>query len=238
MLSAIIKYNWYKKDSPFPSDREELADFLRELFSKARTILGNLFRQGQAFLGDFLEQRKEEGFQHWRKGGRARKALLVLSHWHKGFDDWQESVQRVYTSVEEEIKRRKIPDVKTSRIFYREGGILSAKREYLRVRRREHIFDICAAPFGTGYFFSWWLGETPGFFWRLILWIPILGGLLVRLFRPETYYRLDTALMFQGAVHSAVLRVIELLTEGKGVRALSEEDKKPIMSDLFSRKLK
>jgi hypothetical protein len=225
-----------KKGSSLPPKQQELADFLRNLFKGARTFFGNLFGQCRTLIQDFQKWRQGKNLPHLPMSGRAKKALLVLSHWYKGFDDWQESVQRVYTAVEEEITRRKIPDVRTARIFYREGGILSAKREYLRVRRREHIFDICAAPFGTGFFFSWWLGETPGLFWRLILWIPIIGRILLRLFRPETYYRLDTALMFQSAVHSAVLSTIGQLTEGKGVKVLSEEEKKPIMSELFNRR--
>ena len=44
--------------------------------------------------------------------------------------------------------------------------------------------------------------------------------------------------MFQDAVHSAVLEVIEQVTEGKAVRALTELDKKPILSDLFRRMVK
>jgi len=167
----------------------------------------------------------------------ARQASLILSHWHQLFEGFQESPKRIYSLIDEAIDRRKLPNIKSSRITYRETGILSAKRDYLRVRRKEHIFDICAAPFGTGFFVSWWLGETPGFWASLVLRIPLLGPLLVRAFRPETYYRLDTALMFQDSVHSAVLEVIGQATEGKGLKALSELEKKPILSDLFKRKL-
>jgi len=43
--------------------------------------------------------------------------------------------------------------------------------------------------------------------------------------------------MFQDSVHAAVLEVIDEATEDKGIRAMSEEEKKPILSDLFKRKL-
>ncbi|HHT9126697.1 MAG TPA: hypothetical protein ACFYD6_12925 [Candidatus Brocadiia bacterium] len=165
----------------------------------------------------------------------ARKVSLLLSHWNKLIEGLQESPQQFYASLEEAIKRRQIPNIDLSRLDYREGGVFSAKREYLRVRRKEHIFDVCAAPFGSGFFFSWWLGESVGFFWRLILLIPILGRLFVRFFRPDTYYQIDTALMFQGAVHSAVLEVIDEITNAKGLRALSETERKPILTDLFKR---
>ena len=59
-----------------------------------------------------------------------------------------------------------------------EGGLLSAKRLYLRVIRKEHVFDICGAPFGNGFFFSWWLGESRqtsvGLLIALSIGLPIL----------------------------------------------------------------
>lgn len=168
----------------------------------------------------------------------ARKAELFLSHWHRLFDGLQESSQKVYAAIEEEVRRQNIPDVKMSRVTYHEKGILSAKREYMRVRRKERIFDICAAPFGNNFFISWWLGETPGLIASILLKIPILGPLLVGAFKPETYYTMDTTFMFQDTVHSAVVSVMDKITEGKGMRVMTELEKKPILSELFQRKLK
>lgn len=165
----------------------------------------------------------------------ARTVSVVLSHWYHLFEGFQQSPQQFYSALEEAIKRRQIPNVDLSRIDYREGGIFSAKREYLRVRRREHLFDVCAAPFANGFFVSWWLGETPGFFWGLILLIPGLGLLLSALSRPQTYYKHDTALMFQESIRSAVLEVIDQMTEGKGLRLLSETERTPILTSLFKR---
>jgi len=62
-----------------------------------------------------------------------------------------------------------------------------------------------------------------------VLAIPILGAVYKALFKPVTYYRIDTALMFQEAVHRAVLEVIDGLTTVKGIRAMSEMERKPIM---------
>jgi len=83
----------------------------------------------------------------------AKQVSQILSHWHKLFEDFQESPQRIYSLLEEAIDRRKLPDVKISRVNYSESGIFSARREYLRARRKNHIFDICAAPFGTVFFY-------------------------------------------------------------------------------------
>ena len=165
----------------------------------------------------------------------AKQAPIILSHWYHNIEGLQESSQKFYKSLVEAILQRKVPDIEISRILYKEGGVFSAKREYLRVQRREHIFDICAAPFGNGFFFSWWLGEKISFFWVLILMIPFIGIPMMNYFRPQTYYRHDTALMFQQSISSAVHEFIDGITKAKGLRSLSELEKKPILSDFFKR---
>jgi hypothetical protein len=167
----------------------------------------------------------------------AKQASLHLSRWHRLFEGLQESSQKVYAAIEEQVQKQNIPNVKLSRVTYSEKGILSAKREYLRVRRQGRIFDICAAPFGNNFFVSWWLGENYGFIANLLMPIPYIGPFLVSKLKPETYYTLDTTLMFQDSVHSAVMTAIDAITAGKGQRVMTELEKRPIMSDVFKRKL-
>ena len=62
-----------------------------------------------------------------------------------------------------------------------------------------------------------------------MLAIPILGWIYERVFAPTTFYSMDTAIMFQKAVHNAVCEVVDCMTANKGVRALSEFERKPIM---------
>ncbi len=38
---------------------------------------------------------------------------------------------------------------------------MSADRIYLRISRKMLAFDVCAAPFGNAFFFSWWRRELP-----------------------------------------------------------------------------
>jgi hypothetical protein len=164
----------------------------------------------------------------------ARKVAQVLSHWNHFFDGLSSSSQAFYQTVESAVKARELPDIKVDRVDFREGGIFSAKREYLRVEHKELLFDVCAAPFGTGYFFSWWLGEpAPDGLWGMIISIPYLGVIAQKLFRPMTYYSKDTALMVQSAIHNVILEVIDSMTAAKGLRALTELERKPIMKDLF-----
>ena len=165
----------------------------------------------------------------------SKTVQIVLSHWYNLSEELKESPQNFYKIVEEGIKRREVPNVSLSRVDYKEGGLFSAKREYLRATRKDLVFDICCAHFGTGFFVSWWLGQTPGFLARLFGMIPIIGGLFTRTFKPETYYQLDTALMFQESIHSAVSEVLDGMLKAKGIRSLSDSERKPILSDLFTR---
>ena len=164
-----------------------------------------------------------------------KKVSLIISHWYHLVDGLNESPQKFYTSLEKSIAQHKIQNLKLSRVDYQEGGLFSAKREYFRIQRKEHIFDICAAPFGKGFFVSWWLGESMGFLWSLIIMIPFFGEYIIRIFQPQTYYRHDTALMFQSSIHSAVLEVMDKITKAKGVRNLSELERKPILSSFFNK---
>lgn len=83
----------------------------------------------------------------------------AISHWHALLDDFQTSALEFYKSVEEELARREVPSSRTERVLHREGGALTAQREYLRISRERLTFDLCAAPFGKSQFFSWWLAE-------------------------------------------------------------------------------
>ena len=226
----------------------------------------------------------------------------VVSHWHKLIENFQTSSLEFYTSVEEALEQRKLVDLETRRVDYDEGGVLSPRREYFRIKGDRHTFDICAAPFGSGFVFSSWMTKPKarwvilyylGFalltvvIWALlqfllrpgnlvsiaglgflfsvfvspfvllplaflivlsliavaarsgnlgpeaaILTVPLVGAFYARVFAPETYYRLDTMLMFQSAVHAAMMEVINGLLVQKGLRALGEDEQKPIFREL------
>jgi len=166
---------------------------------------------------------------------KGKRIPIIFSHWHHFTAGLEESSQEFYGSVERAITSRNLTGVGLSRVEFHEGSAFSAKREYLRVVRQEHIFDICAAPYGNGFFISWWLGEEIGWFLRILSAIPFLGPWLVNIFKPQTYYRIDTATMFQESVHSAVTEVLDERTKGKGLKTLSEAERKPIMTDFFAK---
>lgn len=227
----------------------------------------------------------------------------VVAHWHKLIGDFQTSPKDFYTAVEAALDRQKVPGLSTSRVDWHEGGILSPEREYLRVTGDRHFFDMCAAPFGTDFFFSSWVTKRKARFvllafallvaatlllnwfvrmaltrvWKVpfgiaaflwwnpgpglivmplvvfpvVLWLvaltaragradlelavlamPLIGAFYKVLFAPDTYYRLDTMLMFHSVVHSSMMEVIDGLTTQKGVRGLSDDDRKPVFYKL------
>ena len=223
------------------------------------------------------------------------KQANVISHWYQLIENFQTSSLGFYESLEAAIERRKVPEQHSARVEFKEGGLVSAHREYLRMHRGKYAFDICAAPFGTGFFVSWWFTEPPlkyGILYTLafflavfismdvayfmgfalgmalsgilfgifvgaccavfgvpaLLWVmgnwlrqglidgestvlamPLIGRIYERIFAPTTFYSTDAALMFQEAVHNAVLEVIDGMISAKGLRALSDLERKPIL---------
>src|SRR3978361_560571 len=85
----------------------------------------------------------------------------VEGHWHTLIEGFATSSLEFYDLVKTGIARREIPDLNISQVEWKQGGLGSGKRVYLRVSREHLNFDICAAPFGNGYFFSWWLARIP-----------------------------------------------------------------------------
>ena len=92
------------------------------------------------------------------------QSVEVISHWHQSVDGLSTSTLEYYAAVEKALRDKQVPELQIERTTVSESGILSAKREYLRVRYGRLMFDICGAPFGKDFFFSWWLVKrTPGF---------------------------------------------------------------------------
>ena len=223
------------------------------------------------------------------------KEIDFITHWHQLIENCHASPVEFYNSVEKALEPRSIPQTHWTRVEHKEGGLASANRLYFRTQRGKFAFDICAAPFGTGFFVSWWLTEPPlpfafiytlGFLLAVViamnmafgigmaigavtkgyafglffggcvallgvpalLWLigsgirqgtisgestvlamPLVGWIYERIFAPPTFYAIDTALMFRDAVHNAVLEVVDCMTANKGLRALSENERKPMM---------
>lgn len=130
----------------------------------------------------------------------------------------QQDTTEFYDLVDDILSERKVPGIKTSRQTFKQGGMLSSSRIYLEVRRGDYIFHICGAPWGTGFFVSWWTREKENPLSNL----PFIGKLFVEVANTNTYYKLDTDAMFRSSVHQAVVSAIDKLSEVKGIRRLTE----------------
>ncbi len=154
------------------------------------------------------------------KGAFRKKT--ILSHWHHRFETPPFSSQEFYQGVKELLVTKEMRHVASSSITYSEGGILSPNREYLRIQYEDFAFDLCAAPFGTGYFVSWWLGKMGDPIRDFFINIPVIGKLFIK--RDDTFFELDTVIMFKETVSDCVKETIEQLTQAKGLRKLADSE--------------
>jgi hypothetical protein len=113
-------------------------------------------------------------FGFWRR----RKPEPIEGTQGLYLENFSTSTDEFYQSVEVELLEMQIPELDVTRELFREGGLFSSQREYLRLRRERLIFDVCAAPFGTSFFFSIRFSEIPVilYVWQLLLALLLLAG--------------------------------------------------------------
>ena len=112
----------------------------------------------------------------------------ILSHWFTVTDSIQFSGEDFYASIEDDLAARELPRLHATRVASREGGLLSGKRVYLRLARERYAFDVCAAPFGTGYFFSLRLVQLPRTGWLGLFLILTLTPVLFLILLREIFF--------------------------------------------------
>lgn len=108
-----------------------------------------------------------------------------ISYWCTLFDDCVYSPHDFYEIVERNISRRQVPDLLRDCILLHEGTAFSRRRLYFQMRRERIVAEICAAPFGSGFFISSRLFDRRkhAFFWDyffagltlIVLSLPVFG---------------------------------------------------------------
>jgi len=157
------------------------------------------------------------------------------SNWNTLIDNFEYSPKEFYQRLKTELESHGVTRISIKETTHKEGGMMSHSRLYLRATWKNYQYDVCCSKFGHGVFFSWWLLYKDSIGKILISKIPFIGGWLARKLYPVTYYRIDTASMFMSYAQSSVLKVIEDITNNKGVRALTEAEKKPVLNNIFIR---
>ena len=110
--------------------------------------------------------------------GFFKRSADVIDHWYALVPGFNSSTKDFYEGIEKELKTREVPGLEIFHVDFAEGGVLSQKREYLRMTRERLVFDICAAQFGTAYFFSCRFAEIPAAIklWQLV--VVLIGGFM------------------------------------------------------------
>lgn len=170
-------------------------------------------------------------------GTLKRKKADVLSHWYLAVPDWSISSREFYAAVEKELQDRKVPGLEVLRIDYAEGGLLSDNREYLRMIRETLVFDVCAAPFGTAFFFSCRIAEipVPVRLWHILVLLVLIGLLSEAL-------RVQFGPIYGGAVLLGVLIILATLARQSVSIGLADLDalliKTPVIGPIYMRWLR
>ena len=139
-------------------------------------------------------------------------------HSYQHFEDLQLSSNEFYAMLEKMIGEYQYPDLTLSRRNIKEGGMLSAKREYLCITRDYQNFYVCAAPYGRSFFISWWLQEDAHTATNIAEKVPLFGKTIAQRMESKTYYQLDTELMFVHSINSIVKRAVEKVKADHGHR--------------------
>mgnify|MGYP000489423118 CR=1 FL=1 len=164
-----------------------------------------------------------------------KKLKTYHSRWNTLIDNFEYSPKEFYARLKTELESHGVTKISIRETTHKEGGMMSHYRLYLRATWKDYQYDICGAKFGHGFFVSWWLLYKDSIEKILISKIPFVGGWLARKLYPVTYYRIDTASMFMSYAQSSVLKVIEDITNDKGIRALTKAEKKPVLNNIFIR---
>lgn len=157
----------------------------------------------------------------------------VIGNWSHLFENMTQDPTKFYVMLKEILEEKEIPELVTGSKNIKQGGLLSYQRLYFVVSRGDFIFHICAAPWGKGFFFSWWARKRLSSFDSTISKIPFVGKSIVKARQSKSYYESDTDTMFRTSVQQAVLQAIDRITEANGIRGLSELERKPELKSVF-----
>jgi hypothetical protein len=170
-------------------------------------------------LGYFLYKRKGSGSL---LGGSSTPIEKVISNWAGLIPFYTMSADDFYKQVEDNIAKHEMPDVTTQRVNQKEAGLLSASREYFRIRRGNLIYEVCAAPFGKDFFVSWWLYATEGTARQLFKYTKV-GSFLQSRSGNHTFYQADIESMFRTCTQQCITEAVDAITKETGSRVTELE---------------
>jgi hypothetical protein len=120
----------------------------------------------------------------------------IHDHGYELFTNLQLSTREFYKLLEDMIADFKYPDVKCQTEELKEGGVFSAKRQYLSINWGRHKFLVCASPFGKSFFISWWHQEGANTDASIASKFGALGKAVAGNMESKTFFEIDNQIMF------------------------------------------
>ena len=164
------------------------------------------------------------------------RGTMPVGRWCHLFKGSQLRPGEMYESFEKHVLARAVPRVSLSAATVPEGGWLGALRDNVRVSRRSLRFDVSAMRFGDSLGVSWRCYHRLRMHELVLTSLPLLGWLLYRAFYRYTPYAEDQALLFQSLVQQCLGDALDELGSAGGLRALTQDELKPVLADLFQRR--
>jgi len=159
----------------------------------------------------------------------------IVGHWDRFVEGLNVSTLAFFELVESLLAERGIDGVIAMRVVWPEGGPFSPRRHYLQVNFDTIIFIVGAVPIGNATYFSWWCAIADRGITAWLVDRALFGWMFRLLLRPTTFYRVDTVRAYEHALHASLTTAVDNLSKAKGLRSLSEEDRKPVLLDLVGR---
>jgi hypothetical protein len=143
----------------------------------------------------------------------------ILDQWLYSVEGFSYPPQDFYAAVEREMEGRKIPGMAVRREEFAEGGLLSDQRTYLRLMRERFAIVVCAAPFGSIYFFSCRVVHVPALvrLWHVLAAIAFFGAVTRLMIEP-------LGLTFTAIALVGLMFAIASVLRNAGSSALSDLD--------------
>jgi hypothetical protein len=130
--------------------------------------------EGTSFISSTIEAFKE-GREEARREQKARQ----LDYQSKLVENFNFSPREFYVLLAKTIEERKVPGLTADLVKMFESVIGSSKRIYMTVARERFVYYVCAAPYGSGFFFSWRLVDErrPGEWYHPLVMMSLIGVL-------------------------------------------------------------
>ena len=164
-----------------------------------------------------------------------KRKQILHSHWNVLLDGLSYSSQETYKRIEDYLSTKSIKGISFKTAFKSTSHIVSSPRQYLIIDWRDFRYEICAAPFADSFFVSYRMNIRESGGKIFVSRIPFIGWIAEKYFFRVSYYMIDSANMFNSMVHNCIVDIVDEISKEKNVPALTEQQKIPVMDDIFKR---